>query len=530
MGQLMIQPEVREVSTIFRGELHWMFGQYPALIPLPGWPSVGILDALCRGMRGRDDWTVSEKAFVAGAAAHLGELTHDCWERFAEDVRVELDDGVVCTARGADGSTYRLPLERALTATLKDPDTLLRQNLTSRAPVGLPLRLNEGDHLLEMFGLSACLGISPLGEGDWAELRIDGLADHIEAVAPFLARTCAEHYGRLHPREPLGQKADLYQRLIWPLTLCDSYVACKEAAANTLAFLDGALKVMGGARPLLTNLARFPSAVVRGAALTCLALDERVAVADELAEVAASHFGERARDYRTAAIELAAERGRNIDWLNNGANPRARFRFERKLGLIPLVQLPFEQAVKPANRALVEALVEMEVEVAARILQAQLRRNGRLPELVFQQAVLRRRLGDPEEAEALLAEILHAYPEKLDGQFYLEAGIGALAQDRMDDAIARLEQARALPGRRLQVWTALAKAYAEAGRADEAAELFGEAINLGHLRSDVLLSRAELHQRMGKEEAYSQDLAAAAALHPFNPGVVKRVMDGYVST
>ncbi len=49
----MIQPEVQEVASVFRGELRWMFGPYPALIPDSGWPSVGILDALCRGMRGR---------------------------------------------------------------------------------------------------------------------------------------------------------------------------------------------------------------------------------------------------------------------------------------------------------------------------------------------------------------------------------------------------------------------------------------------------------------------------------------------
>ena len=65
----MIQPEVQEVAGVFRGELRWMFGPYPALIPDSGWPSVGILDALCRGMRGRSVLTESEKIFVSGAAA-----------------------------------------------------------------------------------------------------------------------------------------------------------------------------------------------------------------------------------------------------------------------------------------------------------------------------------------------------------------------------------------------------------------------------------------------------------------------------
>jgi pentatricopeptide repeat protein len=525
----MIQPAVAEVSQVFRGELSWMFGPYPALIPQLGWPSVGILDALCRGMRGRRDWTESEKLFIAGAAAHLGELVNVCWERFADDVRVEYIDGIVCSARGADGSTYRLPLEQALTATLQDPDTLLKRNLAPRSPLGLPFRPRDGGHLMELFGLSTCLAISPLGEGPWAELRIDELTDHIEAVAPFLARTCAEHYARLHPDEPLGQKADLYQRLIWPLTLCDSYEGLKEAAANTLAFLDGVLAVIRGALPLLRNLARFPSAMVRGSALTCLILDERVSLSGELVEVAADHFRGRAQEFRSAAIELAAERGRNIDWLNGGLNAAARFRFEKQLSLIPLVHLPFEMAVDPRNRELVQSLVDFEEKHAAQLLERKLRENDRSPELLFQQAMLRRRLGDPEEAESLLAQIVRVYPENLDGEFYLEAGEGALALDRLDDAIARLERARSLASRRYRVSTTLGRAYAKAGRREEAAAMFGEAIAQGHLPSEVLVDRAELHKQMGQQEGYSRDLAAAAALHPFNPRVVERVMASYVN-
>jgi tetratricopeptide (TPR) repeat protein len=518
----MIQPEVQEVAGVFRGELRWMFGPYPALIPDSGWPSVGILDALCRGMRGRSVLSESEKIFVAGAAAHLGELVHTCWATFTPEVRVQHEDGIVCSAVAPDGSSYRLPLENAILATLRDP------RLPQQARPHLPYCPASDKHALELFGLAACLGISAFGEGSWAEARTNGLAERVDVVVPLLAEQCAAHYVNLHPEEHLGRRSDLYLKLIWPLTMCDGERAYEEAGGNLLAYLDGALAVIRGALPLLRNLARFPSGTVRGAALTCLALDERVAVTGELLEIAADHFQGRAPAFREAAIALAAERGRNIDWLHGGANPEARFRYERQLSLLPLVELPFEMCVDPANRELAAALVTLEAADAAAILERRLATGSRDPRLLFQQAILMRWLGGIEEAELLLEEIVRDHPDGLDADFYLEAGVSALALGHLDDAITRLERALALGEKRLQVASILGHAYAQAGRREEAVAAFGEAISRGHLPSDVLVSRADVHRAMGQQEGYSRDLAAAAAVYPFNPRVVERVMAGYV--
>jgi pentatricopeptide repeat protein len=519
----MIQAEVQEVAGVFRGELRWMFGPYPALIPESGWPSMGILDALCRGMRNRSTWTEGEKLFVAGAAAHLGELVHSCWGAFASDVRVEhRNGGIVCAGSGADGTEYSLPLENGIFATLRDP------SLARHLPGHLPFCSSSGRHVLELFGLSACLGISPFGEGPWAELREEALTDRVDAVVPVLAEMCAKYYGRLHTEENLGQKADLYQRLIWPLTMCDGVGAYEEAGANLLAYLDGALAVIRGALPLLSNLARFPSGAVRGAALTCLVLDERVPVSGELMEIAADHFRGRAHAFRDAAIELAAERGRNIDWLHGGVNAAARFRYERQLSLLPLVNMPYDVCTDPVNRELVGALVTNQAAEAALILDRHLAQGARPAKMLFQQAILKRHLGDPEEAEALMEEIVRMYPEGLDADFYLEAGLGALELDQLDDAITRLERARSMASGRFRAASMLGHAYAKAGRKEEAVAVFGEAIAQGHLPSDVLVSRAEVQREMGEQEGYSRDLAAAAALYPFNPRVVERVMAGYV--
>ncbi len=518
----MVHPEVQEVASVFRGELRWMFGPYPALIPDMSWPSVGILDALCRRMCGRRDWTEGEKIFIAGAAAHLGELVEGCWRRFADDVQVKHNhDGIVCAGKGEDGSVYEFPLEKALKAALEDP-------AQSRwLPGNLPYKPASGRHVLELFALTACLGLNPAGQGSWTRRKIDYPTQRVDAVLPLLAAMCAAHYARLHPNEPLGQKPDLYRRLIWPLTLCEGARSYQDAGGNLLSYLDGALAVIRGALPLLRNLARFPSATVRGAALTCLVLDERVSISGELVEIAADHFQDRAPEFRLAAIKLAAERSRNIDWLNGGVNGKARFRYERQLSLLPLVYLSYERCVEAANRELTCALVALSAEDAACVLEHRIAKGDRSPDLLFQQAMLRRAAGEPDEAEQLMAEVVRQHPDALNCEFYMEAGVGALALDQLEDAIARLERARSM-GTGLRVTTELGRAYARAGRHDDAAQVFGEAIARGYLPSQVLVNRAELNRELGRQEGYSRDLAAAAALYPFNPDVVDRVMASYV--
>ncbi len=187
--------------------------------------------------------------------------------------------------------------------------------------------------------------------------------------------------------------------MLWPLTLCDGAMALEEAGAHLLAYLDGSLAVVQSAIPMLRNLTRFPASSVRSAALLCLLLDERTGVSAELAERAADHFRGRETEFRTAAIALAAGRGRNIDWLRGGVNAGARFRFEQSLSLLPMVHLPFEFCVEPRNRELLEALVRKEAKTACELIERRLAEGRRDAALLFQQAALKHELGDPQEAE-----------------------------------------------------------------------------------------------------------------------------------
>ncbi len=519
----MIQAAIQEVASLFRGELRWMLSPYPALIPESGWPSVGVLDALCRSLRGRSDLTPGERLFVSGTAAHLGELVDTCWRAFAMEVRVENDgESVVCTGRGEDGATYSLPLEKAVLAALRDPKM-------PQYPRGqLPFAPVRGERVLEVFALTACLGASRHGEGSWSRFGSNDLSQRVDAVVPLLAASCAQQYTRVSPQERLGQKPDLYRQLIWPLTLCDGAAAYEAAGANLLAYLDGALAQVRGAVPLLENLARFPVETVRDAALVCLILDDGLALPGDLMEIAADHFRGRAPAFRKAAIRLADKRGHNIDWTSGAAGSESRFHYERRLGLLPLVYLPYEDCLAPRNIDLVTALLELNAYDAVRFLERRLGGPHRSPRLLFQLAMVRRWVGDLEASEAVLQEIVRTFPQQLDAEFYTEAGVGALAMGRVEDAITRLERARKLGGPPYRVEPMLGNAYAAAGRSEDAVAVLGDAIANGQLRSDVLVSRAEARRILGQHEGYARDLAAAAEVYPFNTRVVDRVLASYV--
>lgn len=517
----MIQPEVRELAGVFRGELRRVFNPYPAFIPDLTWPSAGLLDALFGGMYGRRDWSGEETLFVEGAAAHLSELVYECWRRFARGVQVQIDEesGLVCAAERDDGSIYRLDLQAELTRALREAQ--------ARDPDAWRAGIAGNGYPVERLALSACLGIDPSGRGGKRETGPGGPLDSLDRVVRFLAETCAEHYADRFPSEPLGAEPDLYLRdLIRPPVAEASSIL--SAGIGLLGYLDEHAEDLARAIRLLANLARYPAAGVREAAYVCLLLDERIVLPAELLEVVSDGVVTRAAVHREATIRLAARRGRRIDWLEGGENAIERFDFERRVGLLPLVRLPFEVCTDRRNRSFIEALVRQDAGLASRIIDRRL--PGQVSaDLIFQQAVLRRRLGDPEGAEDLLVRLARDHPNRLDGEYYLEAGCCSLELGRPDEAVERLEQAQVLLVWDRRLVEALAQAYAEVGRREDAMSLLDRAVSRGEGIANVLLLRADVHSALGSEEGYYSDLATVAALHPFHPRVAEKVMASYLA-
>ncbi len=518
----MIQLEVKEVAEVFRSQLGYMLGPYPALLPRLTWPSVGILDALCRSFRCRTDWEEDEKMIVMGAAAHLGELVHECWSQFATDIRIEYSDGIVCSARDADGALLQVPLEEQFV-------TMLRTSQESlSAPGGLAFGASDVNPV-EGFGLALCFGMNPTGEGLFGGLRPQDATHRAQQVVPFLAETCADHYANLHPQEPLGQHPLLYRyNLIWPQLPTHTRHPYLAAAWGIMTFLDGENIPLERAVRLLRNLAHFPSQTIRGAALTCLSLDERLPLSGDVREIAVGFFRNRASKHRAAAIRLAKQRGRNIDWLHGGENARARFQYEKQIGLLPLVYLPFDLCVDPHNRELVSALIEMQLDRASWAVESRIHQEVPALPLLLQAAMLHQLQGEPEIAENRLTKLAEGQPEQLDGEFYLAWGLCALELGQTEKVIARLEHARTIGADGLKLTSALGEAYACAGKIDEAVDAYGEGIARGQLASDALVARGKLHRGLGREELYFRDLAAAVAIDPFKPDVLEEVMATYL--
>lgn len=517
----MIQPEVRELAGVFRGELRRVFNPYPAFIPDLTWPSAGLLDALFGGMYGRREWSGEERLFVEGAAAHLAELVYECWRRFARRVQVHLDEesGVVCAAERDDGSTYRLDLQAVLARAVREA--------RARDPDAQRTGLGANGYPVERLALSACLGIDPSERGGKRETGPGGPLDSIDRVVRFLAETCAESYADRFPSEPLGAEPELYLHdLIRPPVAEASSILA--AGAGLLGYLDERADDLARAFRLLGNLARFPAAGVREAAYICLLLDERIALPAELLEIVSDGVVDRAAVHRAATIRLAARRGRAIDWLEDGENAAERFDFERRVGLLPLIRLPFDICTDRRNRSFVEALVRQDAQLASRIIDRRL--PGQVSaELIRQQAVLRRQLGDPEGAEDLFVRLARHHPNRLDGEYYLEAGCCALDLGRPDEAVERLEEAQVLLVWDPRLVEALAQAYAEVGRREDAMSLLDRAVSRGEGIANVLLLRADVHSALGSEEGYYSDLSTAAALHPFHPRVAEKVMASYLA-
>lgn len=514
----MIQGEVRELAGVFKGDLRRHLDPFPPYVLDDTWPSVGLLDALASRLYGREDWSPAERVFISGVAAHLGEMVHECWSRFAPDVVVAYQKAVVCTARRDDGSVYRWPLEAELVAALQTPPS---EGCTTPQPLRFPCVR------LERFALAGCLGYAPTGRQGAREAGPGGGVDHVSAVLDHLAEGCASHYGRRFPDEPLGREPGLYVDLVRP-PLGEVWQLVDVGDA-ILSWLDGRSAAPTDRIPILDNLLRFSAAAVRTGALVALLADDRARPTREVLERIAHAVRGSAARFRRAGLALALRRGRQLDWLDGAPKGAQRFEFERAAGLLPLVQLSYEACRDPLNRELVEALVADDPATAFATLQTAPMRVGSEAERLAQEALLWSRLGDVERAELLYLRLDREHGEAVGPEVYLQGGRCALDRGHVARSVDWLEEAAALAPEDDRVMIELGRAYAAAGRRTEALAQLNRALRRGRRPFAALLARADLRSEMGSYEASYGDLVAAARLRPFDRRVVDRVMAGYWS-
>jgi len=517
----MIDGSIRAQAEAFKAELRERLSAYPALVPDSDWPSMSTLDHLSYHLRYRSDWTDQEERFFQGVISLLAHFVHESWSTFHDDVAVtRTDRGIECVAtlrRGLFGSTkeYRLPLESSLRAILQEPENpspaLGRQRVIA----------SDATPFLAVYALGACLGMSPYGEGPWADKMPGDLKSHLDAAVPFLADTSARHYARLFG-EGAGADPALYRaNLIWPPAGYHGDYCGSCAAEGIQAFESSSGRVLGTDE--LLNLARSPDdTIAGGATVLLLARLDNEGVPPELTEMCFQRIAGNAVGYRRVAIELAKAEGRDSDWLET--LDARRFLLEKRLYAIPLVYLSWETASSRRYRKLVRALADMDIAGAQ---DAVARHVGDGPELLFQQAMLFKVQQQRREAQELFDQIEREYPGFATGEFLNEYGMNCLAVGLNGRPVTLLERAVEAGGTFGRAQSNLGWALLNAGDLERAIEVLDEAVGHTDLEVTALLNRAYARRELGDEEGAEADVATAARLYPFDRRVVSGVMAAY---
>jgi tetratricopeptide (TPR) repeat protein len=178
----------------------------------------------------------------------------------------------------------------------------------------------------------------------------------------------------------------------------------------------------------------------------------------------------------------------------------------------------YDDAIEQAAAALHEARRYAD---ARALLDLLLARPQPAPEVLLAAARTASRLGQSQEAEALLLRSLRARPDNSEAWFQLgrvrsERGNVAGAIEAYRASLARNPDAR---NARLN----LAVLYARANREAEALALYGEILAAHPRYAPALLNRARLHERAGRDQLAVTDLEAAMLAAPGDAGIRDRL-------
>src|SRR3712207_2833311 len=98
----MISAIVKERCEAFRNFWNDNLAVSSAYMLDGTWPSLGVLDLLTDSSRGRKELSQFEDAIIAGTAAYLAVMAHECWSLMGVSVAVE-DRGYGVMIRALEG-------------------------------------------------------------------------------------------------------------------------------------------------------------------------------------------------------------------------------------------------------------------------------------------------------------------------------------------------------------------------------------------------------------------------------------------
>lgn len=493
---------------------------YPHLIPDLTWESLWGLDYFCYFMRYRADWESREQEFIRGLSAHYAEFIFSCWTNLSIEVTVvDSNLGIACVAVIKPGffrrKTYVLPVQQVITH-------ILQQRRDPFMAIGLQWMIaSDNTNFLGSFALGACFGVSPYGVGEWAEQAEEKFYEHVDRILPVLAHSTAKYYQRVNGLEGAGADQNFYvHNLLLPPTGSANDDYGKQAAEGILAYE----KLLGRELSIdeLLNLAKFPDDTVSAGAIVLLL----IRVTEEnlpalFVEMCFNRVSTVAAGYRSAALAVAAGEGMKLDWRKT--RNRARFDLERRISLIPLIYLEFEQCLTPMYYDLVTALIELDVSGA--LLEMENLRPAN-PELLFQQGMLYKVQQRFLEAEECFVQLRLRYPEYRNTEFFNEYGLNCLNKGNLSQTIDLLEMAMEgeTNGR---AFNNLAWAYICNGDLEKALLTLQKAIDESDYRVAALLNRSYLYELLGDMDKSRADQRQAVRYYPYNRRCVLSVMREY---
>jgi tetratricopeptide (TPR) repeat protein len=515
----MLAPTITQAAEEFRKTWSDRFAKHPSLIPDRTWSSFSVLDALCYYFRYRKNWTEPERTFLKGAAANLTEVTYDCWSTFCKEFEfTDTGKGFEASATYRKGlfsgkGSYKLPIEQNIYNILTEPPNpfpALGQQMVVAS---------DATPFLSIYGLGACLGMSPHGEGDWAKKLPGDLKDHIDSAVPAMAASSAAYFARVYGVAPeAGSDPEFYShQLIWPpVGYHGDY--CSSMGADGIAQYEQK-KNRSLTTDELVRLLKLPDQTVSSAAAVHIItrLDEEFP--REVAEILHFKLMSNAGGYRQVAIELSKKRKKEIDWLET--QDSKRFDLERRFGILPLLYLGFEDSMKPAYRDLINTLVAMDIPKANEILKHWTNWSA---ELLFQKAMLLKVQGKNYDAEVVFQQIERQHPHFEDPRFLNEFGMNCIKLNKFDKAIELLKRGTTRFPQDGALLGNLGWAYMCNKDYQSALDAITKAIDYGDFWVTYVLNRATILDEYGEKEYAKRDREFAITLIPFDRRCISNAM------
>jgi tetratricopeptide (TPR) repeat protein len=437
------------------------FANYPKYFLDLSWPSIGILDMLTRGLRGKSELTQQEEVLVLACSSYIGVIVDAAWQQFPGGFKSELvfvnenPPSVYLRGHGGQclhgGQKISINISEALRSILRNfPEPLKFFENTTRT-------VSSERNILSLFASGLACGLSPYATGTdvngafysgWSDKSAEDLTPNIHMAEAFLSKNAALYYRRNFPSEALGQNPDLYcANLIFPPAGCREIFPCCRTATSLGRYLVANNIQLSDCAQLAENLGASPDDLISSAGF-CLSC----AISDEQINPSAYNLGYMMDDYkpalRPAVILLRKILGHPDDFATltgpeHGNESVALARIDQQLGLIPLFRLPYEFLHYEEFRPIINSLAFGEAEQVLGVLEALFFEQMSNIELLLQQAHLYLRLGMLDDAEQALrlAEKAERISEPFNYSNFLElGGILHMGKGEADRAIPILEK------------------------------------------------------------------------------------------